>query len=185
MTHLASASAMTKGSVPARQSVDTTTVDPMVFRGALGLFATGVTIVTAAHPSAGLIGITANSFNSVSLDPPLVLFSVANTARSLAAFLESPGFVVNVLRQDQRDLSGRFARAGEDKWSGVPFTPGRLGAPILPDTMAAFDCVHYAQYEGGDHLIIVGRVVGMEHNVAGDPLLFYRGRYRSLGDEIA
>src|SRR3954453_10730793 len=127
MSHLAPAEAMRRGSKPSP-------IDPMVFRGALGLFATGVTIVPASHPEAGLIGITANSFNSVSLDPPLVLFSVANTARSLAAFLESPGFVVNVLRQDQRDLSGRFARQGEKKWSGVPFPPGRLGAPILPDT---------------------------------------------------
>jgi flavin reductase (DIM6/NTAB) family NADH-FMN oxidoreductase RutF len=171
---------MTQSSEPAEPPID-----PARFRGALSLFATGVTIVTARHERAGLIGITANSFNSVSLDPPLVLFSVANTARSLQAFLEAPGFAVNVLRRDQCDLSSRFARQGEDKWSGVPYEPGRFGAPLLPDTMAAFDCVHYAQYEGGDHLIIVGRVVAMEHNVEGDPLLFYRGRYCVLGDEIA
>jgi flavin reductase (DIM6/NTAB) family NADH-FMN oxidoreductase RutF len=160
-------------------------LDPQRFRGALSLFATGVTIVTASHAEAGLIGITANSFSSVSLDPPLVLFSVANTARSLTAFLEAPGFVVNVLRRDQRALSSRFARQGEDKWSGVSYTAGRFGAPILPDTMAAFDCLHYAQYEGGDHRIIVGRVVAMEHNVEGEPLLFFGGRYRALGEEIA
>ncbi|MDQ0392519.1 flavin reductase family protein [Labrys monachus] len=159
-------------------------LDPQRFRGALGLFATGVTIVTASHREAGLIGITANSFSSVSLDPPLVLFSVANTARSLKAFLEAPGFVVNVLRRDQRALSSRFARQGEDKWAGVAYTAGRFGAPILPDTMAAFDCLHYAQYEGGDHRIIVGRVVAMEHNVEGEPLLFFGGRYRALGEEI-
>jgi len=159
-------------------------LDPQRFRGALSLFATGVTIVTACHREAGLIGITANSFSSVSLDPPLVLFSVANTARSLKAFLEAPGFVVNVLRRDQRALSSRFARQGEDKWSGVAYTAGRFGAPILPDTMAAFDCLHYAQYEGGDHRIIVGQVVAMEHNVEGEPLLFFGGRYRALGEEI-
>jgi flavin reductase (DIM6/NTAB) family NADH-FMN oxidoreductase RutF len=159
-------------------------IDPLAFRGALGLFATGVTIVTACHPSVGLIGITANSFNSVSLDPPLVLFSVANNTRSLGAFLEAPGFAVNVLRRDQNRLSARFARPGKDKWRDVPYLPGRFGAPLLPDTMAAFDCVHYAQYEGGDHLIIVGRVVGIEHDAEGEPLLFYRGRYRALGDEV-
>ena len=85
-------------------------IDPLLFRGALGLFATGVTIVTASHPEAGPIGMTANSFNAVSLDPPLVLFSVANTARSLRAFLEAPGFAVNVLRKDQKRLASRFAR---------------------------------------------------------------------------
>jgi flavin reductase (DIM6/NTAB) family NADH-FMN oxidoreductase RutF len=160
-------------------------IDPLLFRGALGLFATGVTIVTASHSKAGLIGITANSFNSVSLDPPLVLFSVANTARSLRSFLEAPGFAVNVLRKDQKRLSTRFARQGIDKWAGVDYEPGRFGAPLLPGTMAAFDCLHYAQYEGGDHLIIVGRVVAMEHDVEGDPLLFYRGRYCAIGEEIS
>jgi flavin reductase (DIM6/NTAB) family NADH-FMN oxidoreductase RutF len=159
-------------------------LDPQRFRGALGLFATGVTVVTACHPEVGLIGITANSFSSVSLDPPLVLFSVANTARSLQAFLEAPGFCVNVLRKDQRALCLNFARTGGDKWAGVEHTAGRFGAPILPNTMAAFDCVHYAQHEGGDHRIIVGRVVDMEHNVEGEPLLFFGGRYRALGEEI-
>lgn len=180
MSHHTASAAMTNGSIPELDAID-----PMRFRGALGLFATGVTVVTAHHPSVGLIGITANSFNSVSLNPPLVLFSVANTARSLRAFLEAPGFAVNVLRKDQKGLSGRFARQGEDKWSGVPYVPGRFGAPILPDTMAAFDCVHYAQYEGGDHLIIVGRVVAMEHDVQGEPLLYFGGRYRTLSDEVS
>lgn len=141
-------------------------------------------MVTARHPDAGLIGITANSFSSVSLDPPLVLFSIANTARSLPAFLEAPGFCVNVLRKDQRALSSRFARQGGDKWEGVDHITGRFGAPILPNTMAAFDCLHYAQYEGGDHRIIVGRVVDMEHNIEGEPLLFFGGKYRALGEEI-
>jgi flavin reductase (DIM6/NTAB) family NADH-FMN oxidoreductase RutF len=159
-------------------------LDPLRFRGALGLFATGVTVVTASHPEAGLIGITANSFSSVSLDPPLVLFSIANTARSLPAFLDAPGFCVNVLRKDQRALSVRFARGGADKWEGVDYAAGRFGAPILPNTMAAFDCLHHAQYEGGDHRIIVGRVVDMEHNIEGEPLLFFGGRYRTLGEEI-
>ena len=180
MSHSISAAQMTDAPV-----ADFEAIDPMRFRGALGLFATGVTIVTAHHPGAGLIGITANSFNSVSLNPPLVLFSVANTARSLRAFLEAPGFAVNVLRKDQKGLSGRFARQGEDKWNGVPYVPGRFGAPILPETMAAFDCVHYAQYEGGDHLIIVGRVVAMEHDVQGEPLLYFGGRYRTLSDEVS
>ncbi|PRH85255.1 flavin reductase [Labrys okinawensis] len=176
---------MVQGSAtkPAKADIVPETIDPLRFRGALGLFATGVTVVTAAHPTAGLIGITANSFSSVSLDPPLVLFSIANTARSLSAFLEAPGFCVNVLRKEQRALSSRFARQSQDKWSGVAYTAGRFGAPILPETMAAFDCLHHAQYEGGDHRIIVGRVVDMEHNVEGEPLLFFGGRYRVLGEE--
>ncbi len=177
---------MSQGSAsrPAAGGSHTETLDPLRFRGALGLFATGVTVVTARHPDAGLIGITANSFSSVSLDPPLVLFSIANTARSLPAFLEAPGFCVNVLRKDQRALSSRFARQGGDKWEGVDHITGRFGAPILPNTMAAFDCLHYAQYEGGDHRIIVGRVVDMEHNIEGEPLLFFGGKYRALGEEI-
>lgn len=155
------------------------------FRDALAQFATGVTVIAVRRADGRYVGLTANSFNSVSLDPPLVLFSVANSARSLQAFLEAPSFAVNVLRKDQCDLSSRFARQGEDKFRDVPYEPGRFGAPLLPGTMAAFDCVHYAQYEGGDHLIIVGRVIAMEHDVEGDPLLFYRGRYRALGDEIS
>lgn len=176
---------MVQGSATKPETADIVqeSIDPLRFRGALGLFATGVTVVTASHPTAGLIGITANSFSSVSLDPPLVLFSIANTARSLSAFLEAPGFCVNVLRKEQRALSARFARQNKDKWTGTAYTAGRFGAPILPDTMAAFDCLHHAQYEGGDHRIIVGRVVDMEHNVEGEPLLFFGGRYRVLGEE--
>ena len=176
---------MVQGSAakPATADIVQESIDPLRFRGALGLFATGVTVVTATHPTAGLIGITANSFSSVSLDPPLVLFSIANKARSLSAFLEAPGFCVNVLRKEQRALSARFSRQSQDKWTGVAYTAGRFGAPILPQTMAAFDCLHHAQYEGGDHRIIVGRVVDMEHNVEGEPLLFFGGRYRVLGEE--
>jgi len=159
--------------------------DTLQFRHALSQFATGVTVITGKLADDTLFGVTINSFNSVSLDPPLVLFSIANTARSLRSFLEAPGFAVNVLRKDQKRLASRFARQGIDKWAGVDYEPGRFGAPLLPGTMAAFDCLHYAQYEGGDHLIIVGRVVAMEHDVEGDPLLFYRGRYCAIGEEIS
>lgn len=159
-------------------------IDPKAFRGALGLFTTGVTIVTAAHPTVGLVGFTANSFNSVSLDPPLVLFSVAKTSKSLTPLLDAPGFAVNVLRRDQRDLSNRFARSVDGKFESVPFTIGRNGAPIFPDAIAAFDCVPHASFEGGDHIIVVGRVTGLEHDSEGDPLLYFRGRYRAIGPEI-
>ncbi|MFN8829632.1 MAG: flavin reductase family protein [Labrys sp. (in: a-proteobacteria)] len=164
-------------SAPAVLSPD---FDSRTFRSALGAFATGVTIVSAAHPTAGLIGITANSFNSVSLDPPLVLFSIARTATSLPAFLESPGFAVNVLRDDQRALSDHFARSGPDKWARVPHLIGLNGAPILPGAIAAFDCERYATHDGGDHVIVLGRVVALEHDHAGQPLLYFRGRYRAL-----
>ncbi len=159
-----------------------TEFDARSFRSALGSFATGITIVSAAHPTAGLIGLTANSFNSVSLDPPLVLFSIARTANSLSAFLEAPGFAVNVLRHDQRALSDHFARGGVDKWATIPHLIGKNGAPILPGAIAAFDCERYATHDGGDHVIILGRVVAMEHDHEGEPLIYFRGRYRTLGE---
>lgn len=155
-------------------------IEPRRFRDALGRFATGVTVVTARHPTIGLLGVTANSFNSVSLDPPLILFSIANTARRLPALLESPGFVVNVLGAGQRDLAERFARGGPEAWSGLDTEVGRFGAPVLPGTIAAFDCLHYASHEGGDHRILIGRVIAMEHDGTGEPLLYFASRFRTL-----
>lgn len=160
-------------------------LDPLLLRGALGLFATGVTILTARHPDGRLVGLTANSFSSVSLDPPLVLVSLSTTARSLAPLLEAPGFAVNVLAEGQRALADRFASRRNDKWDGVEWKPGRNGAPLLPGTMAAFDCLHHAQYEGGDHRIVLGRVVAVEHDRTGGPLLFFASRYHGLGDPMA
>ncbi len=158
-------------------------LEPLRLRRAFGMFATGVTVITACHPVRGLLGITANSFNSVSLDPPLVLFNLARASFTLSPFLEAPCFVVNVLRDGQRALSHRFARAGDDKWAGVSHRSSSRGAPVLEGAIAAFECVHHAQYDGGDHLIILGRVVHLEVDPEGEPLLYFHSRYRGIAED--
>jgi flavin reductase (DIM6/NTAB) family NADH-FMN oxidoreductase RutF len=155
-----------------------------VFRRALGEFATGVAIITARSRHDELIGMTMSSFNSVSVDPPLVLFSVDRRSNSLSAMLEAKGFAVNVLARDQEHLSNQFARALSDKWSKVSTSVGHAEAPLIAGSLAHFECETYAQYDGGDHVIFVARVV--HHTVhSGDaaPLIFFRGRYRDLREE--
>jgi flavin reductase (DIM6/NTAB) family NADH-FMN oxidoreductase RutF len=159
-------------------------IDPVRLRRAFGMFATGVTIISADHPAHGLIGVTVNSFTSVSLDPPLILFSLARTSFTLQPLLEAPSFVVNVLRDGQRALSHRFAHSAGDKWDGLSWRPAASGAPILAGGIAHFECVHHAQYDGGDHLVLLGRVVGMDTDADGEPLLYFHSRYRSIGEEI-
>ena len=151
------------------------------FRDALGMFATGVTVVTAAGDSGEPVGLTVSSFNSVSLDPPLVLFSIDREALSLAALRRAPGYAVSVLSADQIELSRRFASAGADKWTGLDLEFGFGGAPLIPGAIAAFECRPYATHEGGDHEIFVGQVVG--HRIApfAAPLVFFGGQYRRLG----
>lgn len=125
------------------------------FRRALGQFATGVAIISATGPRGGPIGLTVSSFNSVSLRPPLVLFSVARSAGSLPALSAARGYAVNVLSEDQEQLSNRFARPQEDKWHEVRHAPGVVLAPVIEDALACFECEPYAQYDGGDHVIFV------------------------------
>ena len=158
-------------------------MDPAEFKDALGCFATGITVVTAVGPRGKLIGITANSFNSVSLDPPLILFSLNRRAYSLRAFLSTQTFAVNVLREDQEALSQNFAQALEDKWSGVDYETWDTGCPILTDALASFECKIRHTYHGGDHVIFVGEVLRLTHDPEGRPLLFYRGRYQNVGPE--
>ena len=158
-------------------------VDPSTFREALGCFATGVTVVTARAADGELVGITANSFNSVSLSPPLVLFSIDRQAFSLSKFEESRHFAVNVLREEQRDISTTFATRLEDKFGRVSFDLGASGCPILHDSLAVFDCVTRFRYDGGDHVIFVGEVQNIHFDATGRPLLYYRGRYSRLDGE--
>lgn len=160
-------------------------LDPQDFRKGLGCFATGVTIVTTVSPRGKPIGLTVNSFNSVSLEPPLVLFSLGRFAQSLTAFLSTHDFAVNVLRDSQADLSSRFARAAENKWDGIEFETWDSGCPILPDALANFECRIRYTHDGGDHVIFVGEVVRMACDPAGRPLLFYRGRYGDLASTEA
>jgi flavin reductase (DIM6/NTAB) family NADH-FMN oxidoreductase RutF len=147
------------------------------FRNALGSFATGVTIVTARSRTGEPLGLTANSFNSVSLDPPLVLFSLNRKAYSLRSFEEAGNFAINVLRDDQQDISEVFAQALTDKWQGFAFETWESGAPILTHALAVFDCATHAVHDGGDHLIFVGRVLKFANDPRGKPLLYFRGNY--------
>ena len=145
-------------------------------RDALGLFATGVTIVTARDGDGHPVGMTASSFNSVSLDPPLVLWSVGEKALSAPAFRTAERFAIHVLASGQSGLSNRFARSGTDKFADVDWHADADGVPILAGTAARFDCVRHAVHPGGDHAIIVGRVVGLEASTV-DPLVFAGGGY--------
>lgn len=146
------------------------------FRKALGHFATGVTIVTTRGEDGEAIGMTANSFNSVSLDPPMVLWSLAKSARSLPAFARASHWNVHVLACDQEALSNRFARAGEDKFGGLALDPCPSGMPLLPGCSARFQCRSAFQYEGGDHIIFVGEVIDYDRSAA-PPLLYVTGQY--------
>lgn len=146
------------------------------YRKALGSFATGVTIVTTCDADGNDVGVTANSFNSVSLDPPLVLWSLSKKARSIAAFTNAEHFAVHVLSADQESLSDRFARAGTRKFEGLQLGRGPGGIPLLEGCAARFQCATTYHYEGGDHVIIVGRVLDFDHTEA-MPLVFHGGRY--------
>lgn len=149
---------------------------------ALATFATGVTIVTARAHDGTKLGVTANSFNSVSLSPPLILVSLARTLFSFEEFLRAPAFAVNVLRLEQRELCYRFGRASAEKWNGVRCTEGLHGAPLLEERLAVFECTPYAQYDGGDHVIVLGRVARFAANPNLEPLVYYGGALRSLAE---
>ena len=158
--------------------------DVREFRRALGQFATGVAVITAQNPRGEAVGMTMSSFNSVSLDPPLVLFSVDRKANSLPAMLQAKGFAVNILAREQENISNRFAKALSDKWADVKRTVGHAEAPLITGALAHFECEPYANYDGGDHVVFVVRV--LRHSVrAGNPapLIFFRGRYRDVVDE--
>jgi 3-hydroxy-9,10-secoandrosta-1,3,5(10)-triene-9,17-dione monooxygenase reductase component len=146
------------------------------FRAALGAFATGVTIVTTRNAAGEDVGLTANSFNSVSLDPPMVLWSLARKSLSLPAFLESGYFGVHVLAADQEDLSVTFATRGADKFADLTVARGAGGIPLIPGCSALFQCKTAFNYEGGDHVIFVGEVHEFEH-FNRPPLVFHSGRY--------
>lgn len=150
--------------------------DPRNFRQALGAFATGVTIVTARAEDGSPVGITANSFNSVSLDPPMVLWSLARNARSLPVFARAKHWNVHVLANDQEALSNRFARAGEDKFRDLVLDTGVSDAPLIPGCSARFQCRATFQYEGGDHVILVGEVIDYDRTPS-PPLLYVTGGY--------
>lgn len=159
-------------------------MDSKAFRQALSEFATGVAVITAESSGGEPIGMTMSSFNSVSIDPPLVLFSVDRSANSLPAMSTAKGFAVNILGREQEDISNRFARALSDKWSRIKCTLGHAQAPLITGSLASFECEPYAQYDGGDHMIFVVRVIRYTVRAGNPaPLVFFRGRYRDLVGE--
>jgi flavin reductase (DIM6/NTAB) family NADH-FMN oxidoreductase RutF len=157
-------------------------MDPRQFRNALGQFPTGVVIATARTAAGQLIGMTLSSFNSVSLDPPLILFSVLRQANGFAQWQAIDRYAINVLNEEQEQISNQFARARGDKWDGVSPLTGDTGVPMLPGSAVVFECQAHARYDGGDHEIFVGRVAAMHEHAfnRGRPLVFFEGRYRQL-----
>ncbi len=150
--------------------------EPRELRNALGAFATGVTIITTRSRSGHITGMTANSFTSVSLNPPLVLWSASLYAQSLAAFQESSHFVVNILAHDQTELSNRFAKSHEDKFADIDHIIGECGAPVLIGSAAHFECRNEFRHYGGDHIIFIGHVERFAYTDK-PTLLFGRGKY--------
>lgn len=151
-------------------------LDPLELRRTLGAFATGVTIVTTWDSQRGAVGLTVNSFASVSLDPPLVLWSLSRNSPSLGVFESAEHFTINVLGAEQRALSDRFARSLPDKFAGVRWRAGAGGAPVLDGCVASFECRTHQRVDGGDHVIFIGRVERFSRG-GGEPLLFVGGRY--------
>ncbi|WP_290869341.1 flavin reductase family protein [Aquabacterium sp.] len=147
------------------------------FRATLGQFTTGVTIVTARDADGRLLGLTANSFNSVSLNPPLVLWSLARHSSSMQGLRSATHYAINVLSADQRGLAERFASKCADRFEGVAWQPGLSGAPVIDGAIAVFECAHHAQHEAGDHLIFVGQVTHCRRRIGAAPLVYHGGRF--------
>ena len=147
------------------------------FRAALGMFATGVTVVTGRNASGGCFGLTANSFNSVSLAPPLVLWSLSRTAGTMPHFERGSHYAINILAADQHALAERFAAKAIDRFADLAYREGAGGAPILEGAAAVFECFNRSRYEEGDHVIFVGEVERCSSRAGAQPLIFHGGRY--------
>ena len=159
-------------------------LDTLDFRQAVGAFTTGVTVVTTCDDSGTRYGLTANSFASVSLEPPLVLFCVDHRAPSLTGLNRSRHFAINVLASDQEDIAKRFARRAEDKFAGLDWRVGIFGAPLLDRCIAHIECTFEHSLPSGDHAIVIGRV----HRVkvfAGEPLVFHRSQFATVASDLA
>lgn len=155
-------------------------IDPQALRRALGNFATGVAVVTARDEQQRPIGLTVNSFTSVSLSPPLVLFCLARHSSNLAAFQQATSFAVNVLHSGQDELSRAFASPVPDRFAGVTWQAGALGDPLITDAAAHFECVRHETLAHGDHLIFLGQVQHFGHAPVKEPLLYFQGRFRQV-----
>jgi flavin reductase (DIM6/NTAB) family NADH-FMN oxidoreductase RutF len=154
--------------------------DPVDLRQALSCFATGITIVTGVTDAGVRFGLTASSFQSVSLTPPLILYSIRKGAASIGLVKSSGTFCVNVLRHEHADLAKRFAAPVEDRFDGIEWNYGCLGCPALPDAIASFECRLWATYDGGDHEIVVGEVAALRRAREGSPLVYFRGEFHPI-----
>ena len=151
-------------------------IDPKAFRRALGNFATGVTIITTRADDGTNVGVTASSFNTLSMDPPLILWSSIKSTPSCKVFESASHFAVNILASDQMEMSNHFARQQDDKFAGIEWEEGIGGAPIFPNCSGRFQCETYDKYDGGDHWIFVGKVVAFDDS-GRSPLCFHQGSY--------
>src|SRR4029078_6804817 len=158
--------------------------DSKALREALGAFPTGIAVITASFQEVSHIGITVNSFTSVSLDPPLVLWCIDRRSRRYPHFAEAPGFTVSILASGHREVSKRLARAGEHNLDGIALIPTEIGPPALADSLAIFECARESVQDAGDHAILIGRILRFWHNdAAGAPLVYFLGRYRALAQD--
>lgn len=153
-------------------------LDPRTFRDVLGTFVTGVTIVTTCDADGVKHGLTANSFSSVSLNPPLILWCQASASRSYPAFRDNASFAVNILAHDQMSLSQHFSKASDDKFRDVEHASGINGVPLLKGTSASLECIQVTAYLCGDHVVYIGRVIRVSRSNRA-PLAFCSGRYLS------
>lgn len=158
------------------------TLDKRALRQALGCFPTGVAVVTTIATSGHPIGITVNSFTSVSLEPPMVLWCVNRNSERYDMFTKSTGFTISVLGTAHEEVSSRLAKQGAHRLDGIPLVETELGAPALADALAFFECANDAVHEAGDHAILLGKILRFARREAGAPLVYFQGRYGALAE---
>ncbi len=159
-------------------------IDSMLLRKTLGCFPTGVIVVTTLGDHGLPVGMTINSFSSVSLEPPLVLWSIARSAPSHGAFRTHPGFTLNILSDEQQLVSKQFATPSDEKFKGIDWQPGFKGTPVIQDAVAVLQCKTYQVYDGGDHEIFLGEVVDFKSSDK-KPLVFYNGQFVDLATDTS
>ena len=155
-------------------------LDHQSLRRAFGNYATGIAVIGARSEDGTLVGMTVNSFSSVSLEPPLVLYCPARTLRAVEIYASARFFSASVLGAGQKRLADLFARQGESKWESIGHRIGETGVPLIPEALASFECENHAVHEAGDHLVVLGHVHVVHLRESADPLVFFRSRYRSL-----
>lgn len=154
--------------------------DARALRDVLGCFATGVTVVTTLAPDGAPVGMVVNSFSAVSLDPPLILWSIGLGSPSHQSFIEHPGFAINIMGEASKDQTMQFARPSDDKFAGVDWAAGKHDVPVLTDAVATLECATEQRIPAGDHEIFLGRVLRIKQS-DGDPLLFHKGKLATIG----